>query len=224
MSKGLSIFSALFLGIAYILSHQIIGLVFLFNTVFDTDSINSILWLDSILTITHRVLFLIFILLILYKIKVLKLIINSVKKKVDWKYIFGSALLGILFVFAQYPLNYIYGVINDEKFILTFSSSQIDPWDIPNIISSISIVVITQEFFFRGFILNSLKQNYGELIAVIISSFLFAITHLSSLNIIYLTFFGGLIAGGIYIKTNKILLPITFHTFWNITAYFIKYV
>jgi uncharacterized protein len=79
------------------------------------------------------------------------------------------------------------------------------------------IPAFTEELFFRGLILDGLKNNYSKKTAIFISALLFGIIHLNPWQ-----FFGAFIIGSISawicIETNTILLSIYMH-FFNNTLY-----
>jgi len=79
------------------------------------------------------------------------------------------------------------------------------------------IPAFTEELFFRGLILDGLKNNYSKKTAIFISALLFGIIHLNPWQ-----FFGAFIIGSISawicIETNSILLCIYMH-FFNNTLY-----
>jgi uncharacterized protein len=90
----------------------------------------------------------------------------------------------------------------------------------PLIISIITIGILpafTEELFFRGLVLDGLKNNYSKRKAIIISSLLFGIVHLNPWQF-YSGFAFGLFAAWICIETNSILLCIFIH-FLNNTLY-----
>jgi uncharacterized protein len=90
----------------------------------------------------------------------------------------------------------------------------------PLIISIIAIGIIpafTEELFFRGLILDGLKNNYSKRKAIIVSALLFGIIHLNPWQF-YSGFIFGLIAAWICIETNSILLCLFIH-FFNNTLY-----
>jgi uncharacterized protein len=90
----------------------------------------------------------------------------------------------------------------------------------PLILSIIAIGIIpafTEELFFRGLVLDGLKNNYSKRKAIIISALLFGIIHLNPWQF-YSGFIFGLIAAWICIETNSILLCIFIH-FFNNTLY-----
>jgi membrane protease YdiL (CAAX protease family) len=84
----------------------------------------------------------------------------------------------------------------------------------------ISIIIIgiipafTEELFFRGLILDGLKNNYSKRKAILISALLFGIVHLNPWQFVG-GFIIGIISAWICIETNSILLSIYIHFFNN---------
>jgi len=77
------------------------------------------------------------------------------------------------------------------------------------------IPALTEELFFRGLILDGLKNNYSKRKAILISAFLFGIIHLNPWQF-YSGFIIGLISAWVCIETNSILLCIYIHFFNNV--------
>jgi membrane protease YdiL (CAAX protease family) len=77
------------------------------------------------------------------------------------------------------------------------------------------IPAFAEELFFRGLILDGLKNNYSKRKAILISAFLFGIIHLNPWQF-YGGFIIGLISAWICIETNSILLSIYIHFFNNV--------
>jgi membrane protease YdiL (CAAX protease family) len=81
------------------------------------------------------------------------------------------------------------------------------------------VVAFVEELLFRGYLLNNLLQSMNKWIALILSSVLFAIFHISNpdvtvfalLNIVL----AGLILGLNYIFTKNLWFGICFHFAWN---------
>ena len=211
---------ALVFTICYVVIYQLLELIFLFLTLFDY-SINSssFYWANSLLTFCHRLLFALIIVGTL----------NFVSKKVFDKayYIINiliAAALGITYVYLQIPLNHILSQLTNIQFN-GFSSelSEFKLWDLPLMFSSVLIVPIVQELFFRGFLLDKLSKSFNQYFALIISSLLFAAIHYSSINSCYIAFFGGIIAGLIFLKLG-LVEAMAFHIFWNLTANLSNYI
>lgn len=80
------------------------------------------------------------------------------------------------------------------------------------------LVSIPEEFFFRGFILDSLGKDWK---ANTVTSVLFSLAHTPRLFFYgdyfsILTFFPSLVMGWLYIKTQNTLAPIIFHFLSNL--------
>lgn len=81
-------------------------------------------------------------------------------------------------------------------------------------ISIIIIAPICEEICFRGFIFNSLVQNWGLPLAAIFTGILFGAVHFSLLHFIPLSILGTLLAISYY-RTRTIWTPITIHALFN---------
>jgi len=78
-------------------------------------------------------------------------------------------------------------------------------------------VSIPEEFFFRGFLQDSIGRNFR---AVLLVSLLFAVAHVPKALLLgdwmsLLSFFPSLVMGWLYMKTNNILPGTIFHFFAN---------
>lgn len=85
------------------------------------------------------------------------------------------------------------------------------------ILSLIAIVVvapITEEFLFRGIILQRWAVKWGIRPALIVSSIVFGVLHA---NFVGLSIFG-LVMGLLYLKTRSLVVPIACHAFNNALA------
>ncbi|MEW6586967.1 MAG: CPBP family intramembrane glutamic endopeptidase, partial [Nitrospirota bacterium] len=83
------------------------------------------------------------------------------------------------------------------------------------------IVAFPEEFFFRGFLQDSLRGKYK---AVLLASLLFAFAHLPKVVfdgewISLLSFFPSFVMGWLYLKTNSILPGTIFHWIANLVHY-----
>lgn len=89
------------------------------------------------------------------------------------------------------------------------------------IITCLVILIISanEELIFRGIIFQSFLMRFKPTMIVILSSIVFSIMHyfnpeitlLAHLNI----FLAGILLSLMYIRTNSLWLPISFHFFWN---------
>lgn len=79
----------------------------------------------------------------------------------------------------------------------------------------------TEELFFRGFILNYIKQftgKYGNIIALILSSIIFGATHLGkfAVSMFLLATIAGIFYGLVYIRTKNLMCATIIHTVVNL--------
>jgi len=86
------------------------------------------------------------------------------------------------------------------------------------IILQLLLVALPEEFFFRGFLQDSIGKNFR---AVLIVSLLFSIGHLPKAIFLgewisLLSFFPSLVMGWLYMKTNNILPGTIFHLLANL--------
>jgi hypothetical protein len=82
-----------------------------------------------------------------------------------------------------------------------------------------TIVAFTEEIVFRGYILNNLMESFNKWIALLISSALFALLHITnpdvSLISIIAIFIAGILLGINYIYTKNLWFGICLHFAWN---------
>ncbi len=91
------------------------------------------------------------------------------------------------------------------------------------ILMGITIVIVapvTEEFIFRGILLQRWTTKWGIRTALILSSLLFGALHA---NILGLSVFG-LIMGVLYIQTRSLLVPMAAHSFNNAIAFAMTFV
>ncbi|WP_435263482.1 CPBP family intramembrane glutamic endopeptidase [Tenacibaculum sp. nBUS_03] len=99
-------------------------------------------------------------------------------------------------------------------------------------ISAVLMIPIGEELFFREYIQNNLQKKISAVVSILLASLLFASIHSPYMNLIlesskqdwhlfYLTIFGGIISGILYLKSKSIGPSIIFHMFWNIMVYIV---
>ncbi|GEM_PF-973833 len=80
-------------------------------------------------------------------------------------------------------------------------------------------IAVTEEVAVRGYILQNLRDGYGAVAALVVSSLLFGVLHLmnpeADLSALGGTLAAGLILGYGYLATERLWLPIGFHFSWN---------
>lgn len=209
--------TAIFHTFLFVLFLELIGIwpLLILDKIEDINFIKALYFINSFITLT-----------------LLILIFKSLKQsdlfkfnKTEPSYYFIAMLLGIGFVFFQSVLNIIY--YQEISFKYDFTLENLSSL---SVIASIIFVPITEELFFRNYLLRRLLDDYKPIKAIIISSLLFAFIHIPfaslffdfkdfSLHHAYIVLFGGLIAGILFYKFKSIIPSIIFHIFWNLTSY-----
>jgi len=153
-------------------------------------------------------------------LKVLKLKFKNIKTPIIW---------GLLSAFLMYFLIIIFEIFFRGLGVKTEDLGNIE--DIEMFFSPVSMFILftiqpmTEEFFFRGFLLEKISKYSGDYTAVLITAILFGIAHLTynkpylAVSIIIM----GLILGIIVIKTKNLFTAIIAHTFFNLGS-FILYI
>mgnify|MGYP000285199434 CR=1 FL=1 len=93
------------------------------------------------------------------------------------------------------------------------------------VLLSLLVVGPLEELFFRGVLQQHFKKSFTTKMSVIIASFLFSIMHLTSMigrtgilgysGYLLLLFFGGVLLGISYEKTDNLLVPMVIHGVYN---------
>lgn len=146
-------------------------------------------------------------------------------KKANPKYYLIALILGIGFVFFQPILNLLY----HQKIAFNYDFT-LERLAFVSVLASALIIPITEELFFRSYMLRGLLKNYSPLVSIIISSVLFAFIHIPFMSLFfeymdfsvhqaYIALFGGIISGILFYKSRSIIPSIIFHAFWNFTCY-----
>lgn len=78
---------------------------------------------------------------------------------------------------------------------------------------------IVEELLTRGYVLGGLYNKYGLLVALLISSLLFALLHFNMVQTLS-AFICGIILGALYIKTGSIFSCILAHSLYNTISFF----
>ncbi|WIV11579.1 type II CAAX endopeptidase family protein [Proteiniborus sp. MB09-C3] len=90
---------------------------------------------------------------------------------------------------------------------------------IANFIRICLLAPIVEEILMRGYILSSLQNKYGTVIALLVSSLLFAILHFNFVQTLSAVVCG-LILGLLYISTGSLFCCILAHSLYNAISFF----
>jgi membrane protease YdiL (CAAX protease family) len=81
------------------------------------------------------------------------------------------------------------------------------------------VVGIYEELMFRGYVLQRINEKSGRLLAIAVSSFLFAILHFANPGAGFLSLFNtwviGVLLCALYYRSRSLWTPIGFHFAWN---------
>lgn len=129
------------------------------------------------------------------------------------KDIFLGTFIG-LFIMG---LGYVVLVIADEiEYFKTVLSFQ----EIVGSILIFGIVAIVEEMLIRGYVLRNLMHSFNKCMALVISSFLFALMHGANPHMDWFSFLNlflaGIVLGSSYIYTKNLWFPIALHFSWNL--------
>ena len=83
----------------------------------------------------------------------------------------------------------------------------------------ILIVPIIEELFFRGLVLKNFLKKYSPVNAILLSSLLFGVHHLSFETLI-IQIILGILLGILYYKTNSLIIVMLAHIIWNALCIF----
>jgi uncharacterized protein len=154
----------------------------------------------------------------------LKYLVGSVPKNYKWFSTLGLVLLMILFSISAYLVsfsllswvapNFIEALLKQVANNPAPRSSAPLFYNLLGAIAYVVIAPITEEFIFRGFILQRWAAKWGLRSALVVSSILFGVLHA---NFLGLSLFG-VVMGVLYIKTRSLIIPIACHALNNLLA------
>jgi len=78
-------------------------------------------------------------------------------------------------------------------------------------VSFVVVAPITEELLFRGVILRGVRVAHGAVIGLLMSSALFALSHLGAISAIAYAFVAGLVLGAVALRTGSTLVSIALH-------------
>lgn len=84
----------------------------------------------------------------------------------------------------------------------------------------IFLMAYLEEILFRGLIFQTIRERFGDIIAIVVLSLFFSLAHYFNPNISTMGFVNIIVAGillsVLYITTESLWLPISVHFFWNL--------
>lgn len=147
------------------------------------------------------------------------------KKNIKKSLFYGIISVGLIF-FVLIILNFIFEIAGADSDKLG-NVEEISKFFSPvTLFILISFQPIPEEIFFRGFLLDKFNFLYGKEIAVILTSLLFGLAHLTyqnffpALSIVFI----GLILGFLVLKTRNLFSAIFAHILFNVTSFILFYI
>jgi len=131
---------------------------------------------------------------------------------------------GIISMIAMFVIMFIIGIV------LTFYGANLEEssnitdleqiFSLPSIFFIVAFQPIGEEIFFRGFLLDKISSLAGRETAIVVTSILFGIAHLTYGNIYPAIMTGilGLILAYMVVKTKSLTTAIIAHIFFNVTS------
>jgi uncharacterized protein len=154
-----------------------------------------------------------------------KYVVGNLPKNYNWLTMVGLVILMILFSISAYLVlfslvslvapAFVEGVL--RQIVNSSPSPRNSAPAFYNFLGAIAYVIfapVTEEFIFRGVILQRWSAKWGIRTALVVSSLVFGFLHA---NFIGLTVFGA-VMGVLYIQTRTLIVPIACHAFNNLLA------
>lgn len=150
----------------------------------------------------------------------------------NYRFLPTLTIIIFLFLFSLGAFQFFYGLISfvAPDFVENFLNQKIfvGPSEssfplLKNILIAINIVIvapITEEFIFRGIILHRWAEKWNIQIAVVASSLFFGVLHGNAVGL----FIFGLAMALLYLKTNRLIVPIIAHTLNNFAVLVIEFI
>ncbi len=155
-----------------------------------------------------------------YSLKEIFRSIQLKKEQLDMSFLWGviTAIIALGFVL-------IIGVILSVSGVADENASNIKDlellFSLPTILILITFQPIAEEIFFRGFLLDKLQKPLGKNPAIIVTSILFGVAHISMGNVIPAIIISvvALVLGYMVVKTKSLMTGIIAHVIFNIISF-----
>ena len=123
-----------------------------------------------------------------------------------------GAVTGLVTILTGFGILYISGLLLIEGIVPDLNY-------LTGILFVFILVSWNEEVAFRGYVLNNLMESMNPYLALIVSSFMFALFHTLNPGLSTLSFFNlflaGLLLGIVFIHTRTIWYALSLHFFWN---------
>ncbi|MTV48147.1 CPBP family intramembrane metalloprotease [Heliobacillus mobilis] len=125
---------------------------------------------------------------------------------------FLGALIFWIFPGPEHPIQHLFreGAVNSVQLVLLFLAVAV-------------VAPVTEECFFRGFLLPAMDQRWGEGIASHLAALLFAAMHLDPYRFVPLYAAGYMLNRGA-LRTGSIVPAVVAHALWNLTGFILIWI
>lgn len=120
---------------------------------------------------------------------------------------------GLILSYLIFRISVAFELFMDPNLIMAFKSGYLQGKDLNGIINTTLFTPIWEEIFFRGILLFSLLKFLKPILAIAVSSIIFALFHPMY---IVVTFVSGIILAVIAIRTRSLVPGIIIHAVWNL--------
>ncbi|MFN3194839.1 MAG: lysostaphin resistance A-like protein [Chlorobiota bacterium] len=136
------------------------------------------------------------------------------------RYTFPDLAKGLLLVLISNAIFIILGLVLGYEFEIHNNYYNLELDIVIFYLAFLFLMAFNEEIIFRGVIFQSLRERFGDISSIIIMSVLFSVVHLNNpdisnvaaLNIVL----AGILLSVMYITTESLWLPVSFHFFWNL--------
>lgn len=136
------------------------------------------------------------------------------------RFAFNDFIKGFLLVLAMNLIFILVGLLLGYGFSLHENFNSLDYKTLLFYSFYIFLMAYIEEILFRGLVFQTIRERFGDIIAIIILSVFFSIAHSSNPNISNMGLINIILAGillsVLYITTESLWLPISVHFFWNL--------
>jgi hypothetical protein len=159
--------------------------------------------------------------IVLYALRKSKINILDKLQFPNFKFLVMLFLLAISFKILSspfvHPVRFFHSFLNGsiEYFNLNFSSLRFNVGFIIRVFHLVVLGPVIEEVFFRRILLSQFLKKYNVNISLLLSAFLFTISHFQP-NGLLILFIYGLIFGYFFYRTNSLIACILLHSFSNL--------
>ena len=144
----------------------------------------------------------------------------NLKFKVGWKKILIAVFVALVALFGlQFFVGFVDQLLAKLGYNLASTSLPNDTfgWFILNVVLLAVLPAIFEELLFRGVILQGLRKNFSDWLAILLSAVMFTLMHGSLQQFVYPLILG-LILGWIVVRGGSLILSIIVHFVSNFTV------